>query len=76
MNKPLAIKWGAVALACAASFLLTGCLILPGEFMSDMTVRRSGDFSFSYKGEIQLVEAPAFKTDPDLSVMAMMGRAR
>ena len=73
MNKPLAKKWAAVALACAASFSLTGCLILPGEFASDMTVRRSGDFSFSYKGEIQLVEAPAFKTDPDLSVMTMMG---
>ena len=28
---------------------------LPGEFASDMTVRRNGDFSFSYKGQIQLV---------------------
>lgn len=48
-------KWAKVAVACIASFSLTGCLILPGEFASDMTVRRNGDFSFSYKGQIQLV---------------------
>jgi hypothetical protein len=47
--------WAKVAVACIASFSLTGCLILPGEFVSDMTVRRNGDFSFSYKGQIQLV---------------------
>jgi hypothetical protein len=47
--------WAKVAVACVASFSLTGCLILPGEFASDMTVRRNGDFSFSYKGQIQLV---------------------
>ena len=48
-------KWAKVAVACVASFSLTGCLILPGEFVSDMTVRRNGDFSFSYKGQIQLL---------------------
>jgi hypothetical protein len=47
--------WAKVAAACAASLALSGCLILPGEFASDMTVRRNGDFSFSYKGQIQLV---------------------
>ncbi|MEP7351532.1 MAG: hypothetical protein ABI668_16530 [Sphingorhabdus sp.] len=55
MNKPLAKKWAAVAIACAASFSLSGCLILPGQFVSEMTVRRSGDFTFSYKGQIQLL---------------------
>lgn len=48
-------KWAKVAVACVASFSLSGCLILPGEFVSDMTVRRNGDFSFSYKGQIQLL---------------------
>ena len=48
-------KWAAVMVALAAPFSLSGCLILPGEFISEMTVRRSGDFSFSYKGQIQLV---------------------
>ncbi len=47
--------WAKVAVACVSSFSLSGCLILPGEFTSDMTVRGNGDFSFSYKGQIQLV---------------------
>ena len=38
-----------------ASFSLSACLILPGEFTSEMMVRQSGDFSFSYKGQIQLI---------------------
>lgn len=43
------------AIATVAAFSLGGCLILPGEFDSAMTVRQNGDFSFSYKGQIQLV---------------------
>jgi hypothetical protein len=57
-------QWAKVAIACAASISLSGCLILPGEFTSDMTVRRNGDFSFSYKGQIQLVGlATLLRTD-------------
>lgn len=48
-------KWAAVAIAIVAPLSLSGCLILPGEFVSEMTVRRTGDFSFSYKGQIQLI---------------------
>ena len=48
-------KWAALVVALVAPFSLSGCLILPGEFISEMTVRQSGDFSFSYKGQIQLV---------------------
>jgi hypothetical protein len=48
-------KWAAVAVAVIAPLSLSGCLILPGEFVSAMTVRKNGDFSFSYKGQIQLV---------------------
>jgi hypothetical protein len=48
-------KFASVALAIAAPFSLTGCLLLPGDFTSDMTIKKSGEFSFSYKGEIQLV---------------------
>jgi hypothetical protein len=39
----------------ALPFSLSGCLILPGEFTSEMTVMKSGDFKFSYKGQIQLL---------------------
>lgn len=55
MNKPWSRKWAAVAVALIAPLSLSGCLILPGEFTSEMTVRRSGDFSFSYRGQIQLI---------------------
>jgi hypothetical protein len=48
-------KIASVALAAAASASLTGCLVLPGDFTSEMTVMRNGEFSFSYKGEIQLL---------------------
>jgi hypothetical protein len=48
-------KFAAIALVCIAPLSLSGCLILPGEFTSDMTVMKSGDFKFSYKGQIQLL---------------------
>jgi hypothetical protein len=48
-------KFAAIALVCIAPLSLSGCLILPGEFTSEMTVMKSGDFKFSYKGQIQLL---------------------
>jgi hypothetical protein len=48
-------KFVALGLAVIAPFSLTGCLILPGEFVSEMTVMKSGDFTFNYKGQIQLL---------------------
>lgn len=55
MGKLWSRKWAAVAIAVVAPLSLSGCLILPGEFTSAMTVHKNGDFSFSYKGQIQLV---------------------
>lgn len=48
-------RFAALGLAIVAPMSLSGCLLLPGEFVSEMTVLKSGEFSFSYKGEIQLV---------------------
>jgi hypothetical protein len=48
-------KFARIAIICIAPMFLSGCLILPGEFVADMTVKKSGDFSFSYKGKIQLL---------------------
>jgi hypothetical protein len=48
-------KYAALGLAVMAPMSLSGCLLLPGEFTSDMTILKNGEFSFSYKGEIQLV---------------------
>jgi hypothetical protein len=39
----------------AAAWLLTGCLLSPGKFTADMTVMRSGGFTFTYKGDIHLL---------------------
>ena len=55
MQKSLVKTWARVAMATAVCFSLSGCLILPGEFVSAMTVRKNGDFNFTYKGQIQLV---------------------
>ncbi|MEQ1550853.1 hypothetical protein [Sphingorhabdus sp.] len=48
-------KIAAIGLAVIAPFSLSGCLLLPGEFNSEMTVMADGEFAFSYKGQIQLV---------------------
>jgi hypothetical protein len=51
----LAKNYAKIGLAIIAPFALSGCLLLPGEFTSEMTIQKSGDFSFSYNGQIQLV---------------------
>ena len=47
--------YAALGLAFIAPMSLSGCLLLPGEFVSEMTILKSGEFNFFYKGEIQLV---------------------
>ncbi len=44
-----------LAFVAVASITLNSCLLVPGEFKSDLTIKKSGDFAFSYKGQIQLV---------------------
>ena len=48
-------RFAALGLAIVAPMSLSGCLLLPGAFVSEMTILKSGEFNFSYKGEIQLV---------------------
>lgn len=36
----------------AASLLLTSCFLSPGKFDSEVVIKKSGEFSFTYKGEI------------------------
>lgn len=45
----------ALAAAALATFLLAGCLLLPGRFTSGMDLRRDGTFSFTYKGDIHVL---------------------
>jgi hypothetical protein len=52
-------SWGKAVIASALVFSLSSCFIQPGEFNSTLTVNRNGNFSFAYKGQIQLVSNPA-----------------
>lgn len=48
-------KFAVMAFVAVSPLALSGCLLLPGEFDSNLTVKKTGEFSFSYKGQIQLV---------------------
>lgn len=48
--KRLAIVGAVVALALT----LSACLLTPGKFVSVLDIRKDGQFSFSYKGEVSL----------------------
>lgn len=43
------------ALAGALALLLTGCMLVPGKFASELVLLRSGAFTYSYTGEIHLL---------------------
>ena len=46
---------GAIVGVLAVVLLLAGCMLLPGRFASDVSLRKDGSFSFAYKGEIYLL---------------------
>ncbi len=41
--------------AVSAPLLLTGCLVTPGAFESELVLQQNGEFSFSYEGEISVL---------------------
>ncbi|HQS95199.1 MAG: hypothetical protein B7X90_07615 [Novosphingobium sp. 17-62-19] len=58
MNR--SVKVGA---ALAVLLLLAGCLLLPGKFTSDITLRKDGTFSFAYKGDIHVLALSKLAAD-------------
>ena len=44
-----------ILLVLIAPLLLTGCLISPGKFASQLELMKDGSFSYSYAGEIQMI---------------------
>ena len=48
-------KLRGAALAAASSLALTGCLLSPGAFTSELHLMKDGSFSYSYDGEIQML---------------------
>lgn len=51
-------RWRAAAgavLAAAAAFALSACIVSPGAFQATLDLRRDGQFTFTYDGEIYLI---------------------
>ncbi|WP_417818855.1 hypothetical protein [Tritonibacter scottomollicae] len=51
----IAMKIRAAALAGASALLLSGCLLTPGKFTSELALMKDGSFTYSYDGEIQML---------------------
>ena len=51
----IAMKLRAVALAGAGALMLSGCLLSPGQFTSQLELMKDGSFAYSYDGEIQML---------------------
>lgn len=56
--------------AIAASLALGGCFLTPGEFEATLDVRKSGDFSFTYDGEIVITAMSDLAEMADAAEMA------
>ena len=59
----MTFKAFAGAALAAASLLLTSCMLMPGKFGSELTLRTDGTFAFSYKGDIHLVALSKLAAD-------------
>lgn len=51
----MTMKFRAAALAGASALMLSGCLLSPGEFTSQLELMKDGSFAYSYDGEIQML---------------------
>ena len=52
-------KFAGAGLVALLAMLLTGCLLQPGSFTSQLTLLRDGSFTYSYQGEIQAMSLNA-----------------
>jgi hypothetical protein len=46
---------GAVALLAVLGLALAACMLSPGKFVSELSIRKDGHFRFSYSGEINVL---------------------
>jgi hypothetical protein len=56
-------KW---ALALIAPLLLTGCLLIPGKFESQLRLMNDGTYNFAYVGQMQLSEGDGPQSSPGM----------
>lgn len=47
----------------AIALIVAGCMLLPGKFVSDLSIRRDGTFDFTYRGEIYLLALSKLAAD-------------
>lgn len=59
-------RQAAIAMATGLALFLSACMLSAGRFVSSLDIRRSGEFTFTYKGEIYMLA---------LSRLAEMGSA-
>lgn len=48
-------RFGTISLAAVMAMVLTGCLLSPGKFTSQLDLKNGGSFAYSYDGEIYLL---------------------
>ena len=60
------IRLAGAALLATSALALSGCLLSPGTFTSELHLMKDGNFSYSYDGEIQMI---------GLSKLAELGNA-
>ena len=57
------MKFGRILAALAAPLLLMSCVLSPGKFVSSLDIRKDRSFTFSYVGDVILLDpANAFKS--------------
>jgi len=54
MGRPFTLRRAAATLLAASTLLVSGCLLTPGKFTSQLTLKKGGEFSFVYDGEISM----------------------
>jgi len=60
-------KW---ALALIAPLLLTGCLLIPGKFESQLRLMNDGTYNFTYVGQMQLSEGDGPQSSSGMDQMS------
>lgn len=55
MKASLHTRMAGFALAVFAAALLTACFLAPGHFVSTLDIRKEGQFTFTYAGEIHML---------------------
>lgn len=57
----------ATVLVAGLAALLAGCLLLPGRFQSDLSLKKDGTFAYRYTGEIYVLALSKFAGEMDKS---------